>query len=118
MESGFKWHDVINEAASLSLFAERKVLDLRIPAGKFDKEASRVLRDWANGSAGNPDTLLVIRTERLQQRQRSSAWFKAIESSGTVVSFGPWRREITRLAENVCRAGSSLQTDAVHARKG
>ena len=38
----------------MSLFAERKVLDLRIPAGKFDKEASQVLRDWADGSAGTP----------------------------------------------------------------
>lgn len=85
VETGFKWHDVTNDAASMSLFAERKVLDLRIPVGKFDKEGGQVLRDWADGSVGNPDTLLLIRTERLQPRQRSSAWFKAIEGAGTVV---------------------------------
>ena len=73
VETGFKWHDVTNDAASMSLFAERKVLDLRIPAGKFDKEGGQVLRDWADGSVGNPDTLLLMRTERLQPRQRSSA---------------------------------------------
>ena len=38
VESGFKWHDVLNDAASMSLFAERKVLDLRIPSTKFDKK--------------------------------------------------------------------------------
>ena len=117
VESGFKWHDVINDAASLSLFAERKVLDLRIPAGKFDKEASRVLRDWADGSAGNPDTMLVIRTERLQPRQRSSAWFKAIESSGTVVLIWPLApRELPGWLEKRLQGkGLALQTDALHA---
>ena len=89
VETGFKWHDVTNDAASMSLFAERKVLDLRIPAGKFDKEGGQVLRDWADGSLGNPDTLLLMRTERLQPRQRSSAWFKAIEAAGTVVLIWP-----------------------------
>ena len=89
VETGFKWHDVTNDAASMSLFAERKVLDLRIPAGKFDKEGGQVLRDWADGSVGNPDTLLLMRTERLQPRQRSSAWFKAIEAAGTVVLIWP-----------------------------
>ena len=89
VETGFKWHDVTNDAASMSLFAERKVLDLRIPAGKFDKEGGQVLRDWADGSVGNPDTLLLMRTERLQPRQRSSAWFKAIEGAGTVVLIWP-----------------------------
>ena len=42
VESGFKWHDLTNDAASMSLFAERKVIDLRIPPGKFDKEASQI----------------------------------------------------------------------------
>ncbi|MAU80069.1 MAG: DNA polymerase III subunit delta [Gammaproteobacteria bacterium] len=117
VESGFKWHDVINDAASMSLFAERKVLDLRIPAGKFDKEASQVLRDWADGSAGNPDTLLLIRTERLQPRQRSSAWFKAIESSGTVVLIWPLApRELPGWLEKRLQGkGLALQTDALHA---
>ena len=115
IESGFKWHDVINDAASMSLFAERKVLDLRIPAGKFDKEASQVLRDWADGSAGNPDTLLLIRTERLQPRQRSSAWFKAIESSGTVVLVWPLApRELPGWLEiRLQGKGLTLQSDAL-----
>ena len=89
VETGFKWHDVVNDAASMSLFAERKVLDLRIPPTKFDKEASQILRDWADGKIGNPETLLLIRTERLQPKQRSSAWFKALESKGAVVLIWP-----------------------------
>jgi DNA polymerase-3 subunit delta len=75
------------------------------------------LRDWADGSAGNPDTLLLIRTERLQPRQRSSAWFKAIESSGTVVLIWPLApRELPSWLEKRLQGkGLALQTDALHA---
>jgi len=73
----------------MSLFAQRKVLDLRIPPTKFDKEAIQILRDWADDKIGNPETLLLIRTERLQPKQRSSAWFKALESKGAVVLIWP-----------------------------
>ena len=46
VDSGFHWYDITNDAASMSLFAERKILDLRLGSGKFDKEASEVLRSW------------------------------------------------------------------------
>ena len=117
VETGFKWHDVTHDAASMSLFAERKVLDLRIPAGKFDKEGGQVLRDWADGSVGNPDTLLLIRTERLQPRQRSSAWFKALEGAGTVVLIWPLApRELPPWLEKRLQAkGLTLEPQALQA---
>lgn len=115
VESVFKWHDVINDAASMSLFAERKVLDLRIPANKFDKEASQVLRDWVDGSVGNPETVLLIRTERLQPRQRNSAWFKAIEGAGAVVLIWPLgARELPAwLDQRLQSRGLRLERDAL-----
>ena len=51
VEPGFKWHELLHEAASPSLFAEKKLLDLRVPAGKFDKQASATLREYL----GRPD---------------------------------------------------------------
>lgn len=115
VETGFKWHDVLNDAASMSLFAERKVIDLRMPSGKFDKEASQILRDWCEGSGGNPDTLLLIRTDRLQPKQRSSAWFKAIEAAGTVVLIWPLApRELPGWLDDRLRSrGLELQRDAL-----
>ena len=117
VETGFKWHDVLNDAASMSLFAERKVLDLRIPSTKFDKEASQILRDWAAGSIGNPETLLLIRTERLQPKQRNSAWFKAIEATGAVVLIWPLGpRELPAwLDQRLKSRGLILERDALMA---
>lgn len=115
VESGFKWHDIANDAASMSLFAERKVLDLRLPANKFDKEASQVLRDWANGDISNPDTLLLIRTQRLQPKQRSTAWFKALEDAGVVLLIWPLGpKELPAWLDQRLQAkGLSLERDAL-----
>ena len=85
VEPGFHWYDITNDAASMSLFAERKILDLRLGSGKFDKEASEVLRSWCDGETSNSDTLLLLRTDRLQPKQRSSAWFKAIEQALSLI---------------------------------
>ncbi|MEZ5559445.1 MAG: DNA polymerase III subunit delta [Pseudomonadales bacterium] len=86
-EGGFNWNDVRQDAASLSLFAERRLIDLRVPSGKFDRDASEVLRAYAQ--APMPDTVLLIRTVRLEARVRSSAWFKALDRVGVVVLVWP-----------------------------
>jgi hypothetical protein len=94
-DSGFKWNDVLQDAASMSLFAARRVIDLRVPGAKFDRDASEVLRRYAQQPAA--DTLLLIRSPRLEARQRSSAWFKALEQAGVVVLVWPvGQRELPR----------------------
>lgn len=113
VEAGFKWHDLTQEAASMSLFAEKKVLDLRVPANKFDKQASAVLREYL--ADANGDNLLLIRTARLQSRQRSSAWFKALDKAGVTVLVWPiGQRELPGwLAHRARSAGLQLTRDAV-----
>ena len=86
-EPGFKWHELRSEAASMSLFAERRIIDVRIPGNKVDREGSEVLREYADEPA--PDTLLLLRSARLEGRQRSSAWFKALDGAGVVVQVWP-----------------------------
>lgn len=87
VDASFNWNDVIQDAASMSLFAERRIIDVRVPGGKFDRDASEVLRRYAEHPAG--DTLLLIRTIRLDGKQRKSAWFKALDKLGVVVPIWP-----------------------------
>ncbi|MEM7099198.1 MAG: DNA polymerase III subunit delta [Pseudomonadota bacterium] len=82
VEGGFRWHDLANDAASMSLFAEKKLLDVRVPPKKFDKEAGVAIREWIDRQ--EVDQILLLRSERLETRQRKSAWFKAIEEAGVV----------------------------------
>jgi DNA polymerase-3 subunit delta len=86
-ETGFRWHDVTQDAASMSLFASRRIIDLRVPTGKFDREASEVLRAYA--ARPLDDTVLLIRTRRLEAKQRSTAWFKQLDAAGVVVLIWP-----------------------------
>jgi DNA polymerase-3 subunit delta len=86
-ETGFRWDDILQDAASMSLFAERRIIDVRVPANKFDRVASETLRSYT--SAPGDDTLLLIRTGRLEAKQRSSAWFKALDKLGVVVLIWP-----------------------------
>lgn len=83
----FKWGELIQAAASMSLFAERRILDVRVPDDKIDKEASAVLREYAKDPA--PDNLLLLRCGRLKPKQRQSAWFKALNDAGAIVLIWP-----------------------------
>jgi DNA polymerase-3 subunit delta len=87
VESGFKWHDLTQNAASMSLFAKRRVLDVRVPANKLDREASEMLRSYLRSPMD--DTVILLRTERLEVRKRNSAWFKALAEAGVIVLVWP-----------------------------
>jgi len=88
-EGAFKWHELLADAASMSLFAEKKILDLRNPSAKFDREASEVLRSYCDKPV--EDNLLLLRSTRIDARQKNSAWFKALDSAGVVVQVWPIR---------------------------
>lgn len=83
VERGFDWGRVIAETHSMSLFADRKILELRLPQPKPGAEGSRVL---CNLLAHPPqDTLLLVITDKLEWQDKSAAWVKAFESHGGLV---------------------------------
>ena len=117
VDSSFKWHDLSNDAASMSLFAERKVLDVRIPAKRFDREGSEALREWAESVTGvvDFDNILLLRTGRLEPRQRNSAWFKALDKVAAITLIWPMSAvQLPRwIQQRAGQAGISLHQDAV-----
>lgn len=113
VDAGFHWHDLTQGAASLSLFSERRIIDVRNPSAKFDKDASEVLREYC--ARPPADTLVLIRSGRLEARQRTSAWFKALDGAGVVVQIWPvGAAELPRWLEaRVRRAGLKLTPGAL-----
>jgi DNA polymerase-3 subunit delta len=113
VETGYRWSSLVEAAGSMSLFSERRILDLRVPPKRFDREASDVLRAYLE----NPpdDVLILLRTERLDPGQRRSAWFKAIDATGVVVLVWPLGpQELPRWLSQRCRrAGIELSRDAL-----
>jgi DNA polymerase-3 subunit delta len=109
-EPGFDWGEVAMVGNSLSLFASRRVLDLRIPSGKPGKDGSEVLQRLA-GSVPE-DTVVLITLPALDRQQLASRWFESLEHAGVAVHAAAVKREHLgqwlsgRLAQQDQRAGA------------
>ncbi len=91
--SGFDWQQLAAEASAFSLFAEKKIIDLRIPSGKPGAEGGRALNAYCDDPP--PDTLLLVTMPKLDRQQMNSKWFKAVDRLGVTVQV--WPIEATRL---------------------
>jgi DNA polymerase-3 subunit delta len=83
-EQHFKWDELRSSAQSLSLFATRKVIDLRIPSGKPGVEGGQALQDYCTGLS--PDVLTLISLPKLDWSAQKSQWFSALQQHGVVIS--------------------------------
>ena len=109
------WRELFAAAANMSLFASKRLLDVRIPPRGLDRAGSDALRGYL--ASPLPDTLLVCRAVGLEWRQRNSAWFKAIDKAGAVIPIWPVSlRELPRWLDERCRRhGLALERDAIDA---
>ena len=83
-EQYFKWEELRNSAQSLSLFAERKVVDIRIPSGKPGVEGGKALQAYVADLS--PDVLTLISLPKLDWTAQKSQWFAALEKHGVMIS--------------------------------
>ena len=88
----FDWSEVLAAGGSLSLFADKQIVEVRIPSGKPGKEGSAALQQLAASTQGNDSTLTLISLPRLDAATRKGAWFGALENSGVSVQIDPIER--------------------------
>ncbi|HET7359927.1 MAG TPA: DNA polymerase III subunit delta, partial [Rhodanobacteraceae bacterium] len=86
VESGFDWNDLARAAAGMSLFASRRLLDLRLPTGKPGKEGSAAIVEYCARPA--PDTVLLVTCVQWN-RKNEGAWSRAMDEAGTMIVFWP-----------------------------
>ena len=87
VDASFEWQDFNDEAASMSLFSSQRILDVRIPSGKFGKQGSQAIKQYLDNPA--EDTVVLITTGKLDKSAKNSAWFKAIDKLGMVIQCWP-----------------------------
>src|SRR5262245_22258169 len=83
VERGFDWSELLAASRTLSLFAERRIVEVRLPSPRPGKEGGAVLATLAADPA--PDTLLLVITGRPERDTWTAAWFKAFEKHGVIV---------------------------------
>ena len=88
----FDWGEVQAAGASMSLFADKMLLDLRIPSGKPGKEGSVALQRMAEDAPGNEGVLVLVLLPRLDKASKTSGWFMALDAHGITVQLDPVER--------------------------
>jgi DNA polymerase-3 subunit delta len=82
-DAGFKWVQLAMAASSQSLFASRKLLDMRIPSGKPGVEGSEALQSFC--AALPADTVTLIYLPDIDWRAQKAGWFEALDHAGITV---------------------------------
>jgi DNA polymerase III subunit delta len=88
----FDWSEVLAAGGSLSLFADRQIVELRIPSGKPGKEGSVAIQQLAEAARGNDSTLTLVMLPRLDRMTKTGGWFTALESQGITIQVEPVER--------------------------
>ena len=78
----FDWSEVLAAGGSMSLFAERQILEIRVPTGKPGKEGSPMIQQLAQSAEGNDSTLTLFILPPLDSATKKGAWFGALEQFG------------------------------------
>ena len=111
-ESGFDWSELGAHAANLSLFAQRRLVDLRVSGGSPGRDGGPALARYAADPP--PDMVLVMSCGRLDRRSTATKWFKALDRAGDVIEVFPVRsRDLPRWIVDRCAArGLAVERDA------
>lgn len=82
LETGFDWAQITGTGQALSLFSERRLIELRVPKS-LGAPGTRALTEYCN----NPpdDDLLLVIMPALDKRQKQAKWAKLVESCGWLV---------------------------------
>ena len=81
----FDWSEVLAAGGSMSLFADKQLLEIRMPTGKPGKEGSPMIQQLAQAAEGNDTTLTLFILPRLDTATKKGAWFGALDQFGVTV---------------------------------
>jgi len=90
-ERGFDWSALMNAGQTMSLFGDKRWVELRIPTGKPGRDGAEALKQFAaqieSQAVGpdGPDTVVCIVLPRLDGKTKTSAWFSALDDAGMAV---------------------------------
>ena len=90
----FDWSGVLAAGGSLSLFADKQIIEIRIPSGKPGKDGGAALQQIAQDAQGNDSTLTVVMLPRLDKATKTGAWFSTLEAAGITIQIDPIERHV------------------------
>ncbi len=87
VDSSFDWGSLLQAANSLSLFAEKKILELRFNSAKVGDVGSKTLIEYC--SRISPDNLLIVSMPKIDKRSLGTKWCLAVDGVGAILQVWP-----------------------------
>ena len=82
-EAGFNWQILFEHSQTMSIFQEKKLIELRMPTGKPGDKGAKILIEYAE----NPleDVTLVIIAGHIDRAGQKTKWFKSIADAAVLI---------------------------------
>jgi DNA polymerase-3 subunit delta len=83
----FDWASLSASSSNLSLFAEQRIIELRLPTGKPGRVGSSAIVDLLERLG--PELMLIVSAPKLDKSSVSAKWVKAIDANGVFLPIWP-----------------------------
>lgn len=90
IDGRFNWDNILHSLNSMSLFADRKLLELRFATSSIGDSGSKGLQAVVENL--NPDTLILVNMPRIDKATQNNKWFKALDNIGASIQVWPVER--------------------------
>ena len=85
--TGFDWNELASAGGNLSLFADKQIIELRLPTGKPGVKGSAAIADFAANMG--EDLLFIVSAPKLDRNAQKTKWVKALEANGGLIQIWP-----------------------------
>ena len=117
-ERGFDWSALMNAGQIMSLFGDKRWVELRIPTGKPGRDGAEALKQFAAQiesqpvSPDGPDVVVCIVLPRLDGKTKTSAWFSALDNAGMAIQIDSLDRSYlpSWIAERLKKQGQEVES--------
>jgi DNA polymerase III subunit delta len=105
----YNWSGLLGASQAMSLFADKQIIEIRIPSGKPGKEGSEALQRYC--ALNSDDTVTLVTLPRLDGTQQKSGWFTALDGAGMTLKFDPIDRKLLPpwIAQRIAVQGQRVQ---------
>jgi DNA polymerase-3 subunit delta len=113
VDGSFDWQQILYSASSMSLFAEKKLIEVRMPTPKPGDKGAAVFKSYVDNIP--EQTVMLIITGRLERATQQTKWFKALDSVAGSVQV--WPIEVNQLPgwlnNRIAKKGMSADREAI-----